>query len=124
MPSRPSKRLHTFRNPAPGRDYRIQMSIPEFTCLCPLTGQPDFALLELDYVPDRLCVELKSLKLYLWSYRDEGAFHEAVTNRILEDLVRATRPRHMRLTARFGVRGGIATSIVAEHRKRGWQAGL
>jgi 7-cyano-7-deazaguanine reductase len=122
MPSRPSKRLQTFRNPSPQRDYRIQMTLPEFTCLCPMTGQPDFATLELEYVPDRRCVELKSLKLYVWSYRDEGAFHEAVTNRILEDLVRATRPRFMRLTARFNVRGGIATSIVAEHRKRGWKA--
>jgi 7-cyano-7-deazaguanine reductase len=122
MPSRPSKRLHTFRNPSPGRDYRIQMTLPEFTCLCPLTGQPDFATLELEYVPDRRCVELKSLKLYVWSFRDEGAFHEAVTNRILDDLVRATRPRYMRLTARFNVRGGIATAIVAEHRKRGWKS--
>jgi len=122
MPSRPAKRLQTFRNPAPGRDYRIQMSVPEFTCLCPLTGQPDFATLELEYVPDRLCVELKSLKLYVWSYRDQGAFHEAVTNRILDDLVRAARPRYLRLTARFNVRGGIATTIVAEHRKRGWKS--
>jgi 7-cyano-7-deazaguanine reductase len=121
MPSRPSKRLQTFRNPAPARDYRIQMSLPEFTCLCPLTGQPDFAVLELEYVPDRLCVELKSLKLYAWSYRNEGAFHEAVTNRIADDLVRALRPRYLRLTARFNVRGGIATSVVAEHRKRGWK---
>jgi 7-cyano-7-deazaguanine reductase len=124
MPSRPSKRLQTFRNPAPGRDYRIQMSVPEFTCLCPLTGQPDFATLELEYVPDRLCVELKSLKLYVWSYRDQGAFHEAVANRILDDLVRAARPRYMRLTARFNVRGGIATNIVAEHRKRGWKSSV
>jgi 7-cyano-7-deazaguanine reductase len=122
MPSRPSKRLQTFRNPAPARDYRIQMSLPEFTCLCPLTGQPDFAVLELEYVPDRLCVELKSLKLYAWSFRDEGAFHEAVTNRIADDLVRALRPRYLRLTARFNVRGGIATSVVAEHRKRGWKS--
>jgi 7-cyano-7-deazaguanine reductase len=122
MPSRPSKRLQTFRNPSPQRDYRIQMTLPEFTCLCPMTGQPDFATLELEYVPDRLCVELKSLKLYLWSYRSEGAFHEAVTNRILDDLVRATRPRYLRLTARFNVRGGIATSVIAEHRKRGWKA--
>jgi 7-cyano-7-deazaguanine reductase len=121
MPSRSSKRLQTFRNPAPARDYRIQMSLPEFTCLCPLTGQPDFAVLELEYVPDRLCVELKSLKLYAWSYRNEGAFHEAVTNRIADDLVRALRPRYLRLTARFNVRGGIATSVVAEHRKRGWK---
>ena len=97
------------------------MEIPEFTCLCPKTGQPDFATLFLDYVPDRLCVELKSLKLYVWSYRDEGAFHEAVTNRILDDLVQATRPRFMRLTARFNVRGGIFTTIVAEHVKRGWK---
>jgi 7-cyano-7-deazaguanine reductase len=124
MPSRPAKRLQTFRNPAPGRDYRIQMSVPEFTCLCPLTGQPDFATLELEYVPDRLCVELKSLKLYLWSYRDQGAFHEAVANRILDDLVRAARPRYLRLTARFNVRGGIATAIVAEHRKRGWKSSV
>ena len=122
MPSRPSKRLQTFRNPSPERDYRIQMTMPEFTCLCPLTGQPDFATLELEYVPDRLCVELKSLKLYVWSFRGEGAFHEAVTNRMLDDLVRATRPRFMRLTARFNVRGGIATAIVAEHRKRGWKS--
>jgi len=124
MPSRPSKRLQTFRNPSPERDYRIQMTMPEFTCLCPLTGQPDFATLELEYVPDRLCVELKSLKLYVWSFRDVGTFHEAVTNRILDDLVRATRPRFMRLTARFNVRGGIATAIVAEHRRRGWKSSV
>lgn len=122
MPARPSKRLETFRNPSPGRDYRIHMEIPEFTCLCPVTGQPDFAVLVLDYVPDRLCVELKSLKLYVWSYRNEGAFHEAVTNRILDDLVTAVRPRYARLEARFNVRGGIFTTVVAEHRKRGWKA--
>ena len=122
MPSRPSKRLQTFANPAAGRDYRIQMEIPEFTCLCPLTGQPDFAVLSLDYIPDRLCVELKSLKLYVWSYRDEGAFHEAVTNRICDDLVKALKPRFLRLTAKFNVRGGIHTSVVAEHRKKGWKA--
>lgn len=122
MPSRPSKRLQTFANPSPRRDYRIAMEIPEFTCLCPLTGQPDFATLSLEYVPDRLCVELKSLKLYVWSYRDQGAFHEAVTNRICDDLVRALRPRHLRLTAKFNVRGGIFTSVVAEHRKKGWKA--
>ena len=121
VPSRPSKRLETFANPAPERDYRIHMEIPEFTCVCPMTGQPDFATLTLDYVPDRLCVELKSLKLYIWSYRDEGAFHEALTNRILDDLVQATRPRHMRLEARFNVRGGIYTTVVAEHRKKGWR---
>ena len=121
MPSRPSKRLETFPNPAPERDYRIRMEIPEFTCVCPMTGQPDFATLLLEYVPDRLCVELKSLKLYVWSYRDVGAFHEAVTNRILDDLARATRPRYMRIEAKFNVRGGIHTSVVAEHRKKGWR---
>ena len=120
MPSRPSKTLETFPNPAPERDYRIRMEIPEFTCVCPMTGQPDFATLTLDYVADRRCVELKSLKLYVWSYRDEGAFHEAVTNRILDDLVRATKPRYMRLEAKFNVRGGIYTSVIAEHRKKGW----
>ena len=118
--AKPAKALETFPNPSPGRDYGIHMQIPEFTCLCPKTGQPDFATLFLDYVPDRLCVELKSLKLYIWSYRDEGAFHEAVTNRILDDLVKATQPRFMRLTARFFVRGGIFTTVVADHRKKGW----
>ena len=121
MPSKPSTTLETFPNPAPGNDYRIHMEIPEFTCLCPKTGQPDFATLVLDYVPDRLCVELKSLKLYIWSFRNEGAFHEAVTNRILDDLVKATRPRFMRLTARFYVRGGIFTTVVAQHVKSGWK---
>ena len=122
MTTRPRKRLQTFVNPSPRRDYRICMEIPEFTCLCPITGQPDFATLSLEYVPDRLCVELKSLKLYVWSYRNEGAFHEAVTNRILDHLVRAAQPRFMRLTAKFNVRGGICTSVVAEYRKRGWKA--
>ena len=121
MPTRPSRALETFKNPHPARDYRIHMEIPEFTCLCPRTGQPDFATLTLDYVPDRLCVELKSLKLYVWSYRNQGAFHEAVTNRMLEDLARATRPRYMRLAARFNVRGGITTTVVAEHVKPGWK---
>ena len=121
MPSRPSKTLETFPNPAPERDYRIHMEIPEFTCVCPMTGQPDFATLTLDYIADELCVELKSLKLYIWSYRDEGAFHEAVTNKILDDLVRATRPRFMKLEAKWNVRGGIYTTVVAEHRKEGWQ---
>ena len=97
------------------------MEIPEFTCLCPMTGQPDFATLVLDYVPDKLCVELKSLKLYIWSYRDQGAFHEAVTNKILNDLARATQPRLMRLEARFNVRGGIYTTVIAEQRKKGWR---
>jgi 7-cyano-7-deazaguanine reductase len=124
VPTRPSKRLETFANPAPGRDYRIHMEIPEFTCLCPMTGQPDFATLVLDYVPDRRCVELKSLKLYVWSYRNEGAFHEAVTNRILEDLVRAVQPRLMRLEARFNVRGGIYTSVIAEQRRKGWRGAM
>ena len=121
MPSKPKKTLDTFPNPQPQRDYRIHMEIPEFTCLCPKTGQPDFATLLLDYVPDRKCVELKSLKLYVWSFRNEGAFHEAVTNGILDDLAAATQPRFMRLTARFYVRGGIFTTVVAETRKRGWR---
>ena len=122
MPSSPSKDLETFDNPQPERDYTIRIRMPEFTCLCPKTGQPDFAELYLEYVPDRLCVELKSLKLYIWSFREEGAFHEAVTNRILEDLVAATAPRFMRLTAEFKVRGGIYTTVVAEHRAPGWEA--
>src|SRR3954451_8575622 len=120
MPSTPSLSLDTFLNPNPARDYLIHMEIPEFTCLCPKTGQPDFATLFLDYIADKKCVELKSLKLYVWSYRDQGAFHEAVTNLMLDDLVKATRPRFMRLTARFFVRGGIFTTISAEHVKDGW----
>lgn len=121
MPSEPSKQLETFPNPNPERDFLIRMKMPEFTCLCPKTGQPDFATLHLDYIAEATCVELKSLKLYLWSFRDEGAFHEAVTNQILGDLAAATVPRFMRLTAEFYVRGGIYTSIVAEHRADGWQ---
>ncbi len=121
MSTMPSKNLETFANPEPGRDYTIRMRIPEFTCLCPKTGQPDFATLHLEYVPDKTCVELKSLKLYVWSFRDEGAFHEAVTNRILDDLVKATQPRFLRLSAEFGVRGGIYTTVVAEHRAPGWK---
>ncbi len=120
MPTRPSKQLDTFENPLPERDYTIHIEIPEFTCLCPKTGQPDFATLSIDYVPDQRCVELKSLKLYVWSFRDEGAFHEAVTNRILDDLVNATAPRFMRLTGKFNVRGGIYTTVVAEHRQPAW----
>lgn len=120
MTTVPSKSLETFPNPQPERQYTIRMRIPEFTCLCPKTGQPDFATLHLEYVPDLTCVELKSLKLYIWSYRNEGAFHEAVTNRILDDLVKAVSPRFMRLTAEFGVRGGIYTTVVAEHRGTGW----
>ena len=116
-----SKTLETFPNPASQRDYQIHMEIPEFTCLCPKTGQPDFATLILDYIPDQLCVELKSLKLYVWSFRDEGHFHEAVTNRILDDLAQLLQPRYMRLTAKFFVRGGIFTNVVAEHRQTGWQ---
>jgi 7-cyano-7-deazaguanine reductase len=117
----PSEKLETFPNPAPARDYTIRMSIPEFTCLCPMTGQPDFATLELEYVPDALCVELKSLKLYIWSFRDRGAFHEAVTNEIVDHLAGAIAPRFMRLTARFNVRGGIYTTVVAERLREGWQ---
>jgi 7-cyano-7-deazaguanine reductase len=120
--NRPGADLETFPNPAPARDYTIRMEIPEFTCLCPKTGQPDFATLLLEYVPDERCVELKSLKLYVWSFRDRGAFHEAVTNEILEHLVDTVDPRFMRLTARFNVRGGIYTTVVAEHRRRGWTA--
>jgi 7-cyano-7-deazaguanine reductase len=116
----PSTRLETFANPAPERDYTIRMAIPEFSCLCPKTGQPDFATLKLEYVPHELCVELKSLKLYIWSFRNRGAFHEAVTNEILGHLVAALTPRFMRLLAEFNVRGGIYTSVVAEHRQAGW----
>jgi 7-cyano-7-deazaguanine reductase len=121
MATRPGSNLETFTNPSPERDYHIHMEIPEFSCLCPKTGQPDFATLLLDYIPDQACIELKSLKLYIWSYRNEGAFHEAVTNRILNDLVAATQPRFMRLTAKFYVRGGIFTTVVAEHRHAAWQ---
>ena len=121
MPSLPSKKLLTFPNPKPERDYLIHMEIPEFTCLCPITSQPDFATLTLDYVAERKCIELKSLKVYIWSYRDEGAFHEALTNRILDDIVAVLSPRYARLKAQFNVRGGIYTTIVAEHRKRGWK---
>ncbi|MGD9602144.1 MAG: preQ(1) synthase [Gammaproteobacteria bacterium] len=122
MPSQPARHLDTFPNPAPERDYTIRIEIPEFTCLCPKTGQPDFAHLTLEYVADRTCVELKSLKLYVWSFRDEGHFHEAVTNRMLDDLVSACRPRFARLTAKFNVRGGTYPTVVAEHRAVGWQA--
>ena len=121
MPIQHTKKLETFPNPTPVRDYHIHMEIPEFTCLCPKTGQPDFAILILDYIPDKKCIELKSLKLYIWSYRNENTFHEAVTNRILDDMVAAVNPKYMRLTAKFYVRGGIFTDIVAEHRKPGWK---
>lgn len=115
MPSTPSTTVQSFPNPAPQRDYVIHFETPEFTCVCPLTGQPDFATIRIAYVPDALCVELKSLKLYLWSYRNEGAFHEAVTNKILDDLVSATSPRAMRVEGAFLVRGGIVTTVVATH---------
>ena len=121
MATRLEPNLETFPNPSPERDYHIHMEIPEFSCLCPKTGQPDFATLLLDYVPEQACIELKSLKLYIWSFRDQGAFHEAVTNRILNDLVAAAQPRFMRLTAKFHVRGGIFTTVVAEHRHAAWQ---
>jgi 7-cyano-7-deazaguanine reductase len=122
MPSHASDQIETFDNPAPEHDYTIRMSIPEFTCLCPRTGQPDFATLELEYVPDRLCIELKSLKLYIWSFRDRGSFHEAVTNQIIDHLARAVTPRFMRLSARFHVRGGIATEVIAERRAANWRS--
>jgi 7-cyano-7-deazaguanine reductase len=121
MPSKPSKKLDSFPNPAPKRDYLIHFDIPEFTCLCPLTGQPDFAHFKVDYIADKNCVELKSLKNYMWSFRNEGAFHEAVTNKILDELVEVTNPRFMRVTARWYVRGGIFTNVVVEHRKKGWK---
>jgi 7-cyano-7-deazaguanine reductase len=122
MPTQPATAIDTFPNPSPGQDYTIRMNIPEFTCLCPKTGQPDFATLELEYVPDRLCIELKSFKLYLWSFRDHGSFHEAVTNQIIEHLAGTIAPRFMRLSARFNVRGGIYTSVIAERRAPQWQA--
>ena len=122
MSSQPADSLETFANPSPERDYTIRIDVPEFTCLCPKTGQPDFAELEIEYVPDQLCVELKALKLYVWSFRDKGAFHEAVTNQILEHLVAVTQPRFIRLTASFNVRGGIYTTVVVEHRKKDWTA--
>jgi 7-cyano-7-deazaguanine reductase len=121
MAASPKRTLETFPNPRPGREYEIRFECPEFTCLCPKTGQPDFATIRIRYTPDERCVELKSLKLYLWSYRDEGAFHEAVTNQILDDLVNALKPRAMKLEARFNVRGGIYTTVIAEHRKKGWR---
>jgi 7-cyano-7-deazaguanine reductase len=122
MSTQPSTSLETFPNPARDRDYTIRMTLPEFTCLCPKTGQPDFATFELEYVPDELCVELKALKLYLWSFRNQGAFHEAVTNQITDYLVRACAPRFLRLSGKFNVRGGIYTTVVVERRKPGWMA--
>ena len=120
-PAAPAAHLASFPNPNPQRDYLVRIVVPEFTCLCPITGQPDFARFELDFIPYRRNVELKSLKLYVAAYRDQGAFHEAVTNRVLDDLVAAIAPRYLRLTARWNVRGGIYTTVVVEHRKRGWK---
>ncbi len=122
MASTPSKALETFENPNQDRDYTIRIRIPEFTCLCPKTGQPDFATINIDYVPEKSCIELKALKMYIWSFRDEGAFHEKVTNQMLSDFVAACEPRFMRVTAEFNVRGGVYTNVVAEHRKPGWIA--
>ena len=120
-PTAPSKDLQVFENPAPHRDYVIQFQVPEFTCHCPLTGQPDFAHFTIDMIADQLCIELKSLKMYFWSYRNEGAFHEKVTNTILDDIVKATDPRFVRITAKWYVRGGIYTNVVAEHRQKSWK---
>ena len=120
MPMQPTRELEVFDNPNPQLDYTVRIEIPEFTCLCPVTGQPDFGTLYLEYIPDQQCVELKSLKLYIWSYRDRGAYHEAVTNQIVEDLVAKLAPRYLRLTAKFNVRGGLYTTVVAEHRKDNW----
>ena len=122
MPTKPNKNLETFENPQPGRDFTIRIEVPEFTCLCPKTGQPDFATINIEYIPDALCVELKSLKLYIWAFREQGAFHEAVTNEILDDLVTAIAPNFMRIRAEFSVRGGIYTTVIAEHRNESWQA--
>lgn len=121
MPTQPSKDLETFSNPQPGRDYTIRIEVPEFTCLCPKTGQPDFATIAIEYVPAALCIELKALKLYMWAFRDRGVFHEAVTNEILDDLVYAVAPNFMRIRAEFNVRGGIYTTVIAEHRNPDWQ---
>jgi len=122
MSTQPTKALETFDNPNPGRNYTIHIEIPEFTCLCPKTGQPDFATISIEYVPDQLCIELKALKLYMWAFREQGAFHEAVTNEILDDIVKAINPNFMRIRSEFNVRGGIYTTIVAEHRNPDWQA--
>jgi len=122
MPSQPSKNLETFENPNPAADYTIRIDVPEFTCLCPLTGQPDFATINIAYVPDQKCIELKALKMYMWSFREEGKFHEKVTNDMLADMVAACDPRFMRITAEFNVRGGIYTTVVVEHKNPNWQA--
>jgi 7-cyano-7-deazaguanine reductase len=122
MSSKPSKTLDTFDNPKPGRDFTIRIDIPEFTCLCPMTGQPDFATITIEYVPNKLCVELKSLKLYMWSFREQGAFHEAVTNEMLDDIVKVISPNFIRIRAEFNVRGGIYTTVIAEHKDSKWNA--
>jgi len=122
MAEKPSKIIQTFENPYIKRDYTIKITMPEFTCLCPKTGQPDFAKLFLEYVPNKKCVELKSLKMYVWSYRDEGAFHEAVTNQILDDLVNATNPKYMKLKAVFNVRGGVYTTVVCDYKSPDWKS--
>jgi 7-cyano-7-deazaguanine reductase len=122
MTTQPSKDLETFPNPQPERDFTIRIDIPEFTCLCPKTGQPDFAKIQIEYVPADVCVELKALKLYMWTFRERGAFHEAVTNEILNDIVAVTQPNFMRIRAEFNVRGGIYTTVVVEHRNPAWQA--
>lgn len=122
MPSQPSKNLETFENPNPACDYTIRIDVPEFTCLCPLTGQPDFATIHIAYVPEQKCIELKALKMYMWSFREEGKFHEKVTNDMLADMVAACDPRFMRITAKFNVRGGIYTTVVVEHKNPQWQA--
>jgi 7-cyano-7-deazaguanine reductase len=122
MSSKPSKTLDTFDNPRPGRDFTIRIDIPEFTCLCPMTGQPDFATITIEYVPNKLCVELKALKLYMWSFREQGAFHEAVTNEMLDDIVKVISPNFIRIRAEFNVRGGIYTTVIAEHKDNKWNA--
>lgn len=122
MTTQPSSTLETFPNPQPGRDYTIRIDIPEFTCLCPKTGQPDFATIHLEYVPAAHCIELKALKLYMWTFRERGAFHEAVTNEMLNHLVNAIQPNFMRVRAEFNVRGGIYTTVIVEHQASTWQA--
>jgi 7-cyano-7-deazaguanine reductase len=122
MSTQPSKKIDTFDNPKPGRDFTIRIDIPEFTCLCPMTGQPDFATIIIEYVPNKLCVELKALKLYMWSFREQGAFHEAVTNEMLDDIVNVISPNFIRIRAEFNVRGGIYTTVVVEHKDDNWQA--
>ncbi len=121
MSTQPSKKLDTFDNPKPGRDFTIRIDIPEFTCLCPMTGQPDFATIHIEYVPKKLCVELKALKLYMWSFREQGAFHEAVTNEILDDIVKVIDPNFIRIRAVFNVRGGVYTTVIAEHKDDLWR---